>query len=188
MRQNLPLVQLQDLVNMPGDQHVSAYALAEPVLVKLPPLATGQHMLAEIDVPAGPGGTHWSVDHYTSIGPVMIEFHDVLVHGAAGIVCAGGQLVENTLHQAHQALEGWSPLQDRRATLDLADDIIHLPGRHLSLPQFRTQFVADNLAIQAARQAADKAHLVNPGSLAPAGAEFNHGFGVRRLLRRHRHP
>lgn len=133
MRQNLPLVQLQDLVNIPGHPHVSARALAGPALVKLPPLVTGQQMLARIDVPAGPAGTHWSVDHYTSIGPVMIEFHDVLVHGAAGIVCAGGQLIENTLHQADQTLEGWAPLQDRTAWLDLADDIIRLPGRHLSL-------------------------------------------------------
>lgn len=133
MRQNFPMVGLQDLVNTPNHPSVRARALAPAEYVALPPLPTGQFQLAQMDVPTEPGGAHWTADHYWSVAPVLIEFHDVLVHSSAGIVCAGGGLVTNTLHQANMRDEGWARLDDNMAALDLADDITRLPGRHLSL-------------------------------------------------------
>ncbi len=133
MRQNFPTIGLQDLVNTPDHPHVRARALAPSARVALPPLPSGQFQLARMDVPTAPGGAPWTDDHYWSPAPIMIEFHDVIVHSAAGIICAGGQVVFNTLHQANQQDEGWALLADGVAALDLEDDIPRLSGRHLSL-------------------------------------------------------
>ena len=134
MRQNFTLRTLQSLVDASrSGGHVSARALAPAMRVELPPMPVGQHMLTQIPVPTGPSGAHWTEDHYMSVAPVLIEFRDVLVHGAAGIVCIGDEIVGNTLHQAHQARDGWAPVPEGMASVDLADEIIDVPGRHLSL-------------------------------------------------------
>ena len=134
MRKTFTKLSLQSLVDRPdGGGHVGARLLASAVRVDLPPLPTGQAMLAQIPVPSEPGGAHWTEDHYTSIAPVLIEFRDVLVHSATGIVCFDDVVIYNTMHQSAQALDGWTPELDGTIALDLADDCVDLPGRHLSL-------------------------------------------------------
>ena len=134
MRKTFTKRSLQSLVDLPdGGGHVIARLLAPAARVELPPLPTGQAMLAQLDVPTEPGGAHWTEDHYQSVAPVLIEFRDVLVHSATGIVCVDDQVIYNTMHQAEQALDGWAPEPDGTIALQLADDIVDLPGRHLSL-------------------------------------------------------
>ena len=183
MRQNFPLVDLQDLVNTPNHPHVAGRALAPTVRVALPPLPTGHVQLARMDVPTEPGGAHWAADHYWSAAPVLIEFHDVIVHSAAGIVCAGGQVISNTLHQANMRDEGWTLLPDGRAALDLADDIVRLPGRHLSLLTGNAEnyyhWMMDGIGRLAATDPTEIAAL--DGVLHPACTLTVHRDSLRRL-------
>lgn len=183
MRQNFPMVGLQDLVNTPNHPSVRARALAPAEYVALPPLPTGQFQLAQMDVPTEPGGAHWTADHYWSVAPVLIEFHDVLVHSSAGIVCAGGGLVTNTLHQANMRDEGWARLDDNMAALDLADDITRLPGRHLSLLTGNAEnyyhWMMDGIGRLAATDPSEIATL--DGVLHPACTLPIHQDSLRRL-------
>ena len=134
MRRLFHLRSLQDLVDLPdGGGHVSARALASAGRVPLPTLPTGQHSLPMWDVPIGPSGAHWTEDYYDSVAPILIEFHDVLVHGAAGIVMAGDHLISNTLHQVHGPRDGFALLAEQMVHVDLADVPVRVRGRHLSL-------------------------------------------------------
>jgi hypothetical protein len=84
-----------------GDRsrHVSARETGQARTVPLPSLPIGQHLLARIPVVEIPAGARWNDDCYLSITPWVCEFHDVLVHSDAGIVCAGQEVVADTLGQ-----------------------------------------------------------------------------------------
>ncbi len=183
MRQNFPIVGLQQLVDTPNHPHVRARALAPSVQVMLPPLPTGQFQLPRFTIPTQPGGAHWSADHYWSVAPVLIEFHNIIVHSAAGIICAGGQVIANTLHQANQQDEGWALQPDGIAELDLTEPMVGLPGRHLSLLTGNAanyyHWMLDGLGRLAAIDAAEIAGL--DGMLHPDCTLPMQRDGVRRL-------
>ena len=183
MRQSFPMVGLQDLVNTPNHPHVRARALALAERIALPPLPTGQFQLPRIPIPTEPGGASWTADHFWSAAPVLIEFHDVIVHSAAGIICAGGQVITNTLHQANREDEGWALLPDGRAELSLADDMIRLPGRHLSLLTGNAEnyyhWMMDGIGRLAAMDPSGTANL--DGMLHPACTHQLHHDSLRRL-------
>jgi hypothetical protein len=85
------------------DTHVLHAHSLGPVRVALPPLATGAHFMELWPVREWPEPGLWRRDAYESYAPPLFVLHDVLVHGSAGILCVGDQVVAESL--AHTSPE-----------------------------------------------------------------------------------
>lgn len=83
--------------------HVRGRPTGVSTRVTLPDLPTGRHMLAWMRVREHPPDAHWDEAGYDSVVPWICEFHDVQVHGDAGIVRIGDEVVADTLWQTDAA-------------------------------------------------------------------------------------
>lgn len=102
-------------------------------------LPIGQHLLSRIPIVEIPPGSCWTDDSYLSVTPWVCEFHNALVHSDAGIVCAGEEVVADTLGQTEPERHHY--LRDEEGvTLRTRGPVQAVSGRCLSL----LNFSADN--------------------------------------------
>ena len=66
-------------------------------MVALPPLVFGAPFAQRWPLNQEPRGTAWSDTQYTTYDPWVFVIPNAVVHSAAGIVCAGGYVIEETL-------------------------------------------------------------------------------------------
>jgi capsular polysaccharide biosynthesis protein len=104
-------------------------------MVALPGLPTGQHLLSRIRIVEIPPNSHWTEEAYRSVTPWVCEFHDALVHGDAGTVCVGDQVVGDTLGQTTPERHHYA-MEERGIMLRAAGPVQAVSGRCLSLLNF----------------------------------------------------
>ena len=100
-------------------------------VVALPPLRFGAPFLQHWKTHQEPGGTGWQDDAYTTYSPWTFTFQDAVVHSAAGIVCVGDYVVEETLVHTDPALHNYRPVGTGGIWIDGASTA--LAGNHISV-------------------------------------------------------
>ncbi len=101
-------------------------------MVALPPMMTAQHMLGYVTLGRQEPDLHWASPAYESVTLWTCDFHDVLVHGAVGIVVAGENVVEDTLRQTNPQLQHYQ-IGPAGITLQVRGEVARLEGSCLSL-------------------------------------------------------
>jgi capsular polysaccharide biosynthesis protein len=103
--------------------------------VALPPLPTGRHTLPWMQLHEHPPDATWPETVFRSATPWVVEFRDVLVHSDGGIICAGAEVVADTLGQAAPALHHYEATPDG-IVLHPEGGVRHIRGTCLSLLTF----------------------------------------------------
>ena len=94
------------------------------------PLRFGRTFLDHWTVREEPAGVSWRKDAYRSMSPAVFSIRNALVHSSAGIACAGGFVVADTLEIADPGVHGFKDVGD--GILIAAADASPLAGTHLS--------------------------------------------------------
>ena len=100
-------------------------------VVALPRLRSGVPFLQHWAVHQEPGGAQWQDEAYTTYSPWTFTFPDAVVHSAAGIVCVGDYVVEETLVHTDAVLHNYRPVGNGGIWIDGASTA--LPGTHISV-------------------------------------------------------
>lgn len=133
-RRNL-MAMLDEAHRATGPVHVAARETGTAQTVALPPLKVGRHVLSWVALHEHPPDAHWEETSFRSVVPWICEFSDVLVHGDAGIVCAGGEVVEDTLGQTSEMLHHYTN-GPTGVTLHGGGPVVEVEGNCLSLLNF----------------------------------------------------
>ena len=113
-------------------KHVTSRPSGAAATVALPPLQAGGEMMKWMQIGNEPPNAAWDDVAYTSVAPWICEFHNVLVHTGAGIVCAGSEVVAETLAQTDAGRHHYQIVPEG-ILLELGNEVPRLTGTWLSL-------------------------------------------------------
>ncbi len=116
---------------MSPDARVHHLHSMAPGRVALPELVTGAAFLSYWPVREEPGGTSWRAPFYECMAPATFVLHDAMVHGSAGIISLGGDVVAESLAHtdpaAHRYALGAGTLAMRQGRET------KMPGTHVTV-------------------------------------------------------
>lgn len=127
----LPLRSLNSLLEQ-GNPRASQRVTGAAQTVPLKPLTTGQHLLAQMPIQEVPKGSDWRAMSYRSITPRVVELRDALVHGGAGIVRAGLEIVTETIYYTNTLRDSYE-IDDHGVRLRRSGPVVRIAGTAISL-------------------------------------------------------
>ena len=140
--------------------HVHSMAPGE---VALPALVAGAAFLNYWTVREQPDGTSWRAPSYTCMAPATFVLRDAVVHGAAGIISVGGDVVAESLVHTDTAADGHVP---GAGTLAIR------PGRRTKLQGTHATVLAGGMSnyFHSALESAARLCMIPDGLLASASS------------------